>query len=135
MINHNISRRVIIPGRSVVPSRVTFTAYETPETGAIANMAAFAPSNCSARASAPVSGLNFQPWPEILKRVVCDVVCMQIRPSGNGDGAGRRRVGEGQFPSGASRVALVTADIARACAPIRVHVYPLDARVRVYARA
>lgn len=50
---------------------------------------------------------------------------------GTGEG---RRVGEGQFPSGASRVALVTADIARACASIRVHVYPLDARVRVRAR-
>ena len=35
------------------------------------------------RASAWVSGLNFQRWSEILKRVVCDVVCMQIRLSGN----------------------------------------------------
>ena len=57
------------------------------------------------RASAWVSGLNFQRWSEILKRVVCDVVCMQIRLSGNRVA----RVGEeeegggGQFPSGASR--------------------------------
>lgn len=32
------------------------------------------------RVSTWVSGLNFQPWPEILKRTVCDVVCMQIPP-------------------------------------------------------
>lgn len=30
------------------------------------------------RISTWVSGLNFQRWPEILKRTVCDVVCMQI---------------------------------------------------------
>lgn len=51
------------------------------------------------RVSAWVSGLNFQPWPEILKRAVCDVVCMQIQPSEH-EGGGRE---EGQFPSGGSR--------------------------------
>lgn len=68
---------------------------------AIANMAAHA-SPIVPRASAWVSGLNFQRWSEILKRVVCDVVCMQIRLSGNRVARVGEERGE-QFPSGASR--------------------------------
>lgn len=84
-------------------------------------MAAFASPIVPRGTSAWVSGLNFHPWPEILKRVVCDVVCMQIWPSGNRDG--REGVGEREREGGSFRlelrVALVTADVARACAPIR----------------
>lgn len=81
-------------------------------------MAAFASPIVPRGTSAWVSGLNFHPWPEILKRVVCDVVCMQIWPSGNRDG--REGVGErereGQFPSGASRSSGNRGCRARMCA-------------------
>jgi len=66
------------------------------------------------RVSIWVSGLNFQPWPEILKRAVCDVVCMQISPfspvpfeKGTDMKGGRERGGRGDggeetpLPSGA----------------------------------
>lgn len=85
-------------------------------------MAAFASPIVPRGTSAWVSGLNFHPWPEILKRVVCDVVCMQIWPSGNRDG--REGVGErergGQFPSGASRSSGNRGCRARMCAHTRV---------------
>lgn len=64
------------------------------------------------RVSTWVSGLNFQPWPEILKRTVCDVVCMQIPPfslvpfeKGTDVKGGRGRGGRGEetlLPSEAS---------------------------------
>lgn len=59
-------------------------------------------------------GLNFQPWPEILKRTVCDVVCMQIPPFSpvpfeKGTDVGGGEGEEIPLPSGAS----ATTDIAR----------------------